>query len=203
MAYSLYTLAGHDTTANALSFAIHALARDPDLQQKAREEAISVLGDAPEDVYPTAEDIKQLHFINRVIKENLRFSGPATTGTPRRTVQDTEVAGYYVPKGTPVVVNIYDLHHNPTLWNDPEKFDPSRFVDGGEADQKAGGGIAYAPFFHGQRMCIGMRFSLDEQRVMLSCLRKLDHESSLLLYLLCFNVPSAKVRIPPSRRLGT
>jgi cytochrome P450 len=176
MTHPLFTLAGHDTTANALSFAIHALARDPDLQQKAREEAISVLGDAPKDVYPTSEDIKQFHFINRVIKETLRFSGPATTGTPRRTTQDTEVAGYYVPKGTPVVVNIYDLHHNPTLWNDPEKFDPSRFVDGGESDQKAGGGIAYAPFYNGQRMCIGMQFSLDEQRVMLSCLCKLDRE---------------------------
>ncbi|KAI8342010.1 cytochrome P450 [Chlamydoabsidia padenii] len=167
---NVFFIAGHDTTANALSFAIHALARDPVLQQQARDEVISVLGDAPENIFPTSEDTKQLDLLNRIIKENLRLHGPAVVGTPRKLRQDTEVAGFYVPKDTPVTVNIYDLHHNPTLWDDPETFDPSRFADGGESDQKAGGGMSYAPFYNGQRMCIGMQFSLDEQRVMLSCL---------------------------------
>jgi cytochrome P450 len=167
-------IAGHDTTANALSFAIYALARDPVIQQKAREEAIRVLGDEPHDVLPTLEDIKQFDYINQVIKETLRVNGPATSGLPRVVSKDTEVSGVFLPKGTPIVVNIYDLHHNPRVWNDPETFDPSRFAYGGEADQKSsagdGGSMSWSPFYNGQRMCIGMQFSLEEQRVMLSCL---------------------------------
>ncbi|ORZ04759.1 cytochrome P450 [Absidia repens] len=174
---NVFFLAGHDTTANALSFAIHALARHPDIQQKAREEAIRVLGDEPHDVLPTYEDIRQFDYINQVIKETMRFHGPVTTGMPRQTTEDTNLVGIHLPKGTPIVVDIYDLHHNPHVWDDPETYDPSRFAPGGEADQKAsatgskdGSAMAWSPFFNGQRMCIGMQFSLEEQRVILSCL---------------------------------
>ncbi|CAO3599673.1 unnamed protein product [Absidia cylindrospora] len=165
---NVFFLAGHDTTANALSFAIYALARDSAIQQKARDEAIHVLGDEPRDVLPTLEDIKQFDYINQVIKETLRFNGPAPVGLPRKVSKDTELSGVYLPKGTPVVVNSYDLHHNPRVWTDPEVFDPSRFAAGGEAESASG--MAWSPFYNGQRMCIGMQFSLEEQRVMLSCL---------------------------------
>ncbi|ORZ24374.1 cytochrome P-450 cyp509A1 [Absidia repens] len=165
---NVFFLAGHDTTANALSFAIYYLARDPVIQRKARDEAIQVLGDEPRDVLPTLEDIKQFDYINQVIKETLRFNGPAPVGLPRKVSKDTELSGVYLPKGTPVVVNSYDLHHNPRVWHDPEVFDPSRFAAGGEAE--SAGGMAWSPFYNGQRMCIGMQFSLEEQRVMLSCL---------------------------------
>ncbi|CAO3601028.1 unnamed protein product [Absidia cylindrospora] len=176
---NVFFLAGHDTTANALSFAIHALARDPALQQKARDEVIHILGDAPHDVLPTSSDLKQLEYLNWIIKETLRFNGPSTGGMPRRLTCDTNLMGVALPKGTPIMCSIYDMHHNPHVWDDPETYDPSRFAPGGEADQKAasrdGGAMAWSPFFNGQRMCIGMQFSLEEQRVMLSCLCKLYH----------------------------
>ncbi|KAI8093090.1 cytochrome P450 [Halteromyces radiatus] len=172
---NVFFLAGHDTTANALSFAIHALARDPALQQRARDEAIAVLGDAPEDVYPTLDDIKKFDFISQIMKENLRLHGPATGGLPRRVAEDTELGGHFLPKGTPVVVNIYDTHHNPHVWKDPERFDADRFAPGGEAEQHVRGGMAWIPFYSGQRMCIGMNFSINEQKVMLpNLLRKYE-----------------------------
>ncbi|CAO3601125.1 unnamed protein product [Absidia cylindrospora] len=171
---NVFFLAGHDTTANALSLAIHSLARYPLIQQKAREEAIRVLGDEPHDVLPTYEDIRQFDYINQVIKETMRFHGPVTSGMPRQTTQDTNLVGVHLPKGTPILVDIYNLHHNPHVWDDPETYDPSRFATGGEADQKAANGdgsaMAWSPFYNGQRMCIGMQFSLEEQRVILSSL---------------------------------
>ncbi|KAI8329505.1 cytochrome P450 [Chlamydoabsidia padenii] len=166
---NIFFLAGHDTTANALAFAIHALARDPELQQQARNEAISVLGDAPKDITPTRQELSQLAFIDHIIKETLRLNAPAITGIPRVVTSDTMLADHtWLPQGTPVVVNTYDLHHNPHVWDHPDTFDPSRFAPGGEAEQKTG--MPWVPFYYGQRMCIGMQFSLAEQRVMLSSL---------------------------------
>jgi cholesterol 24(S)-hydroxylase len=62
-------LAGHDTTANTLSFALYYLAKHQDIQQRAREEAISILGDKPEDVLPTVEDTKKVDYISQIMKE--------------------------------------------------------------------------------------------------------------------------------------
>lgn len=149
------------------------MARDPTLQQQARDEALGVLGAAPEDVVPTLEETRQLVLIDQIIKETLRFNAPVTNGIPRVVSSDTTLAGHtFLPKGTPVVVNTYDLHHNPHAWDRPESFDPSRFAPGGEADQKDKTGMAWVPFYNGQRMCIGMQFSMMEQRVMLSGLCK-------------------------------
>jgi cytochrome P450 len=149
------------------------LARDPTIQQKARDEALLVLGDAPENVVPTLDDTRRFAFIDQVIMETLRYTPPLPTGTPRVVSSDTTLAGHtFVPKGTPVVVNTYDLHHNPHVWDRPEVFDPARFAPGGEADQKAKTGMAWAPFYNGERMCIGMKFSMAEQRIMLSGLCK-------------------------------
>ncbi|KAI8079521.1 cytochrome P450 [Gilbertella persicaria] len=79
----LFFLAGHDTTSNTLSFAMYYLATHPDIQQKAREEAIRVLGDAPMDIIPTIDQAKQFDYINQVIKETLRINGPVVGLVPR------------------------------------------------------------------------------------------------------------------------
>ncbi|KAI8139907.1 cytochrome P-450 cyp509A1 [Fennellomyces sp. T-0311] len=162
--------AGHDTTANALSFAIYNLAVNPEIQQKAREEAIRVLGNSPEDIVPTNDQIREMSYINMVIKENMRNNGTAATVISRIPQQDTDLEGVFIPKGTPVVVDIYEIMHNPTVWSDPHKFNPERFVTGGEADQVAKLGMSWVPFGHGSRQCIGMNFSLAEQRVLLPML---------------------------------
>ncbi|KAG0177836.1 cytochrome P450-dit2 [Apophysomyces sp. BC1021] len=165
-----FFVAGHDTTAYALAFAIYYLAVNQDLQEKARKEAIHILGNEPVDVLPTVEQTKQMEYINMVIKETLRINDPASTTFPRKVCKDTEVAGILIPEGTLMLVDIYNLHRSPQVWTNPEKFDPQRFAPGGEAEKMAGGNMAWIPFASGGRQCIGMNFSLAEQRVMLSML---------------------------------
>ncbi|ORY96310.1 cytochrome P450 [Syncephalastrum racemosum] len=168
----VFFLAGHDTTANALTFAIYYLAVNPDIQEKAREEAIKAFGDNHGDILPTAEETKELQYINCIIKETLRIAPPATGVISRGLTTDSEISGMVFPKGTRVMLDIYELHHNPRIWSNPEKFDPDRFLPGGEAEQLASNGssMAWVPFSNGARQCIGANFSLAEQRVLLPLL---------------------------------
>ncbi|ORX42927.1 cytochrome P-450 cyp509A1 [Hesseltinella vesiculosa] len=170
----IFFIAGHDTTANALNSTVYHLASNPDIQEKARQEVIDVLcpegeGEQKEDVLPTMEDTKKFVYLNQIMKESLRINGPVVHLVSPRVVQkDVELAGQFVPKDTIVNVNLYDLHHNEEVWSDPYKFNPDRFGEGGEAEQMAQGGLAWTPFANGSRQCIGMNFSLNEQRVFLS-----------------------------------
>ncbi|CDH59811.1 cytochrome p450 [Lichtheimia corymbifera JMRC:FSU:9682] len=166
----VFFLAGHDTTANALNFAVYYMAMNKDIQEKAREEAIRVLGDNPEDVIPNSEQVKSLPYIDMVIKETLRMNPPASAIFARKPTEDTDLDGVFIPKGQSVALDIYQLHHNPTVWKDPEVFDPERFSPGGEYDQLSTTGMPWLPFSSGSRVCIGMNFSMDEQRVVLSML---------------------------------
>ncbi|KAI7873546.1 cytochrome P450, partial [Lichtheimia hyalospora FSU 10163] len=166
----LFFLAGHDTTANALAYAVYHLAMHPDIQRKAREEAIKILGDEPKDVLPTLEQTREFTYINMIIKETLRITPPIVNMVTRETQEDTELGGEFIPKGTRTSIDIYELQHNPTVWEDPDTFKPQRFEPGGEAEKLAGSGMAWIPFSNGQRQCIGMNFSLAEQRVFLPML---------------------------------
>ncbi|KAI8891343.1 cytochrome P450 [Backusella circina FSU 941] len=166
----IFFFAGHDTTASALSATVYYLAKNQDIQQNARMEALHILGDEPEDVLPTLEQTKQMTYINQIMKETLRINGPVPHTLPRIVTEDTELCGVFIPKGSTVTVNLHDLHHSEKLWKDPFVFDPERFSENGEGTRAAGEGISWAPFGYGSRQCIGMNFSLNEQRVLLSML---------------------------------
>ncbi|KAI9493100.1 cytochrome P450 [Zychaea mexicana] len=160
-------LAGHESTASAVSLIIYHLAVHPDIQQRAREEAIRIFGDNA-DILPTIEQTRELKYINMVIKETLRISSPGVSMMPRVASQDTELSGVFIPKGTRLAIDMYDLHHNPKVWKNPKQFDPERFAPGGEAEKL--GGMPWAPFGGGERQCVGMNFSLIEQRISVSML---------------------------------
>ncbi|KAI7894926.1 cytochrome P-450 cyp509A1 [Mucor mucedo] len=166
--FCVFFLAGHDTTAGALSFAVHHLAQNQDIQQKAREEAIRVLGDGKYDILPTVEQTKEMVYINQVIKETLRINGPTPRVFPRYATEDTELSGKFIPKGTPLTVNIFNVQHSEQNWKDGHIFDPDRFAEDGEASRAES--MAWTPFGNGARQCIGMNFSLNEQRVFLAML---------------------------------
>ncbi|KAI8330262.1 cytochrome P450 [Choanephora cucurbitarum] len=167
----VFFLAGHDTTANTLAFAIYYLATYPEIQQRAREEAIKVLGDEPRDVLPTLEQTREFVYINQVMRETLRINGPVSRVVSRKATEDFFLHDTLIPKGTPVNVDINAIHHNKKFWTNPYEFDPSRFAEDGEGTtRKAGSGMAWLPFGSGARQCIGMNFSLYEQRVFLSML---------------------------------
>ncbi|KAI7886186.1 cytochrome P450 [Lichtheimia hyalospora FSU 10163] len=162
-----FFIAGHETTSSALSTIMYYLAAHQDVQDKARQEAIRILGDEPKDEIPTLEQLKDVTYINMVIKEALRINPPGTQIIAREAQEDTELAGMFIPKGKLVAVDLYELQHSPDVWKDPEMFRPERFAPGGEAEQMAGMGLTWIPFSNGAHQCIGMNFSLAEQRVLL------------------------------------
>ncbi|ORX55730.1 cytochrome P-450 cyp509A1 [Hesseltinella vesiculosa] len=168
----VFFIAGHDTTASSLCSVIYWLARYPEIQEKVRREVNGVMfpnGEPKEDVLPTLENTKQFVYINQVIKEALRLGGPAAKlGSGREAQQDVQLAGIdlFIPKGTLVNVNVYGMHHSEQVWEDPEAFNPDRFGEGGESEQHSG--LAWVPFSNGQRQCIGMNFSIAEQRVIIA-----------------------------------
>ncbi|KAI8579671.1 hypothetical protein K450DRAFT_240961 [Umbelopsis ramanniana AG] len=170
----LFFIAGHDTTSNAMTAVLYYLAVNSHIQAKARKEVLDVLGDEPLDVWPTLEQLKEFPYLSKVMKEAIRLAPPATSLIERVAKVDTELAGVFIPKGTLLQVDVISLHYNENLWKSPTKFDPERFADGGELESMPST-YAYLPFGGGSRQCIGMNFSLAEQRVALSSiLRKYE-----------------------------
>jgi len=170
----LFFVAGHDTTSNAMTAALYFLAVNPDLQEKARKEVLEVLGDGKHDSWPTLEQLKKFTYLSKVMKESIRLAPPAAALLEREAAVDTELAGVPIPKGTLLNVDVLGIHYNENIWKDPYKFDPERFSDGGELELHPST-YSYVPFGGGSRQCIGMNFSLAEQRVALSAiLRKYE-----------------------------
>ncbi|KAI8089192.1 cytochrome P450 [Halteromyces radiatus] len=166
----IFFLAGHDTTAFTLAFMMYELAVNPDMQEKARREVISILGDKPVDVLPTNEDTKKMNYLNAVMKETMRLHNPVLGTTAREVMEDTYLGQIFLPRGSLVSADILNVHRNPEVWESPLVFNPDRFLPGGEADQQPNSGLSWIPFSSGGRICIGQKFSLIEQRVVMSML---------------------------------
>ena len=105
--------------------------------------------------------------------ETLRRNTVVQTLMARYVTEDTDLAGCVLLKDTPVTIDMMGLHRNPLVWKDPATFDPERFAPGGEAEMVTKKyGTCWTPFGNGSRMCIGINFSLNEQRVFLPMLCK-------------------------------
>lgn len=150
----IFLLAGHETTATSLAFALHLLGLHPEHQERARAEALAVLGDRP----PRAEDLAALPYLTAVLKEAMRLY-PAAAVIGRRAVADCEIDGVRIPAGADVLVTPYVTHRHPAHWPDPERFDPGRFTPEQEAARHR---YAWFPFGGGPRACIGQHFSMLE-----------------------------------------
>ncbi|KAI9256691.1 cytochrome P450 [Sporodiniella umbellata] len=159
-------LAGHETTAHTLSFCFYHLAKNKNVQEKLRQEIISILGDGLDDKVPTVEQLKEMKYLNLVLKENLRHNGPADSLIPRITTENIHIENTLIPKDTIVNIDIYAIHHDPEIWENVEQFIPERFEKGGEHDNHEG--LTWLPFSTGSRQCIGMNFSLNEQRLVVA-----------------------------------
>ncbi len=152
-------VAGHETTANALSWAWYVLSKQPETVERIRLEAQEFF-DGP----ITIESLKQLSFTNQVIQEVMRLYPPAWT-TDRVALEDVEVDGYLLKKGTMVMPFIYGVHRNPTIWENPGEFNPERFIT--EA-YKSKPQFSYLPFGGGPRFCIGNNFSMIEMQLIVA-----------------------------------
>lgn len=155
-------MAGHETTANATSWAWLLLARHPAIDERLAAELREVLGDAP----ATVEDLGRLPFLRAVCHEVLRLYPPAYV-LARRSLREVEVGGWTIPPGQPVVLWIYMTHHDPRWYPDPERFDPERFSGSAESERPK---HAWLPFGGGARMCIGKHFALMEMQLVLASL---------------------------------
>ncbi|MFE1319018.1 cytochrome P450 [Kitasatospora phosalacinea] len=158
----IFLLAGHETTATALTFALHLLARHPEAQERARAEVDLALDGRP----AAAADLDRLPYLTRVFKEAMRLY-PSVAIMGRRAVAEAEIDGYAIPAGADVYVSPYVTHRHPAYWQDPDAFDPDRFTPAAEADRPR---YAWFPFGGGPRACIGQYFSMLEGVVGLATL---------------------------------
>ncbi|KAI5118891.1 hypothetical protein M0805_002807 [Coniferiporia weirii] len=165
-------MAGHDTTAGALSTLIYCFAKHPECQQKAREEVLTILRSET----PTAESLLRLRYLYACIREAMRFNNPSTTTIPRVTAEPAQLGGHFIPPGTPVMFNMYGIMHNELVWADAETFDPERFLQG--ADSGSGDPAGWIPFGMGVHQCPARTFSLYEQRTLVAMLLR-EYEWSL------------------------
>ncbi|GHG11610.1 cytochrome P450 [Streptomyces filamentosus] len=156
----VFLLAGHETTATSLGFALHLLALHPEVQRRAHEEVDRVLAGRT----PGAADLDALPYVTRVLKETMRLF-PAAPLTGRRAVAATEIDGFTIPAGSDVVVAPWVTHRHPAYWEDPERFDPDRFTPEAEAARPR---YAWFPFGGGPRACIGQHFSMLESVIALA-----------------------------------
>jgi cytochrome P450 len=160
-----FLFAGHDTTSAALSWALYALATNPEHQKACRKEICDLLrARKNEDDNISYDDLSKLNYLTMVIKESMRLYStvPIITRCPS---QDIEVKGHVIPKGCNVLLHLYVMHHNPGVWPEPDKFIPDRFHPDIAAGRNA---YNFVPFSAGPRNCIGQNFALNMLKVVLA-----------------------------------
>ena len=147
-------LAGHETTAIALSWTLFLLARNPDVDERLRREVGEVVGER----LPTAADLPRLRYAEAVLKESLRLYPPAYV-IGRESLAACVIGDYDVPPRSTIYFSPWVLHRDPRHFPDPERFRPERWLDGSTASVPK---YVYIPFGGGPRVCIGERFAMME-----------------------------------------
>jgi cytochrome P450 len=157
-------LAGHETTAIALSWTWYLLAQHPEVENRLVEDLCRALGGRS----PAATDLGQLRYAEMVVKESMRLYPPAW-GIGRQALAPFEIGGYRLPAGTNVFLSQWVTHRDPRYFPDPERFDPERWRD----DPARSGALprfAYFPFGGGPRVCIGASFAMMEATLLLAAI---------------------------------
>jgi len=155
-----FVLAGHETTANALTWAWYLLCRHPHVERRLRDEVDGVLGRQ----LPGPDDLDRLPYARMVIEETMRLY-PPLWGFPRQAVGDDVLGGYSIGRGAMLSLFPYLTHRDPRFWPDPMTFDPERFLPERCAERPR---YAYLPFSGGPRLCIGREFALIEAQLALA-----------------------------------
>lgn len=155
-----FLLAGHETTATALTAALYLLAGHGDAQERVASQVDEVLDGRP----CRASDVGDLTLVDRVLRETMRLYSSAWSVT-RMTTADTQLGGCPVDAGTMVVIPQWVTHRDPHLWDDPDRFDPDRWSDDRAAERHR---YAWYPFGGGPRACIGRHFAMQEAVIALA-----------------------------------
>ncbi|AKU15597.1 hypothetical protein VV02_06570 [Luteipulveratus mongoliensis] len=183
-------MAGHETTAKTLTWALHLLDQHPDVADQLAEEVQRVVGDG----VPDASHFPDLQLCRNVISESMRLYPPVWLMS-RRSVADDELGGYTIPAGTLVSISQWVLHHDPRFHEEPYAFRPSRF--GPDAPDMHP--FSYLPFGGGSRVCIGQHLAIFEATLVLAMLSRFRFSVTPD----CVVEPEALVTMRPRNGLST
>lgn len=157
-----FLVAGHETTAKALTWTLYLLSRAPDWQQRVRDEVDSIAGGRA----IGQDDIAKLAITQRVLKESMRLYPPVPAVT-RVNREATSLGGKNLPAPALIVIPLYVVHRHRARWSDPDRFDPDRFLPEREATYHR---MQFMPFGAGPRVCIGASFAMIEATAVLATL---------------------------------
>ncbi|MEO1437825.1 MAG: cytochrome P450, partial [Bacteroidota bacterium] len=157
-AITLY-MAGHETSANGMSWTLHLLSKHPEIVEKIREEDQRVLNGR----LPEFADLRNLPYVRQVVDEGMRIFPPVHSFS-RRTIEADVLDGVPIPANSNLMISVFGLHRSPKHWKDPMVFNPDRFTP---ENVKARPRLTYMPFGAGSRMCIGNHFALMEMQLLL------------------------------------
>src|SRR5574338_1414038 len=152
--------AGHETTANALSWTWYLLAHHQDVRAKLYGE----LADVVQSRTPRVEDVPRLPYTKSIFEETLRLYPPAPA-LQRKAIHDTSPGGCPIKAGSLVIIGLWNIHRHPDFWTEPEAFRPERFMGGADA---SGHRLAWMPFGAGHRTCVGNHFAMIEGPLLLA-----------------------------------
>jgi len=164
---------GHDTTAAAMTWMFYQLGLHQDIQAKLHQELDDVITSENESNL-TAEDLKKMPYLEKVIKESLRHY-PSVPYIARSVTEECELDGYTIPVGAEASIMCYNIHHHPDYWEDPHRFDPERFSKENQVGRHA---FSYIPFSAGARNCIGQKFAMQELKTVVCKVMKNFHLTS-------------------------
>ncbi|XP_053326238.1 cytochrome P450 4B1-like isoform X2 [Spea bombifrons] len=173
---------GHDTTASGISWILYSMAKYPEHQEKCFEEIKEVLGDRSSMEW---EDLGKIPYTTMCIKESLRLYPPVPGVARTLRKEVTFYDGRTVPAGTLIGLSIYSVHRNPSVWENPEVFNPLRFSPEQSANRHS---HAFVPFAAGPRNCIGQNFAMNEMKVAVAL--------TLLRFQLAPDLANPPIKIP-------
>ncbi|HEY1351978.1 MAG TPA: cytochrome P450 [Ktedonobacteraceae bacterium] len=152
--------AGQETSAESLAWTMYLLSQYPEIEARFHDELDRVLNGR----VPTIEDLAHLPYTRMVLEESVRIYPPSWE-IMRHTIADDELGGYHIPAGSLLFWTQYTVHRHPDFWENPEEFNPERFLPEAVAKRHS---YAYIPFSNGPRVCIGNTFSLVETQLVLA-----------------------------------
>ncbi|XP_047545500.1 cytochrome P450 4C1-like [Vanessa atalanta] len=158
---------GHDTTSSGICFALYCLSKHPEIQEKILEEQKIIIGENL-DRDPIYMEVQQMKYLELAIKESLRIY-PSVPLIERLVTKDTEIDGLKIRKDTSVIVNIFEMHRNPEIYDNPMEFRPERFETSSPTAKNA---FSWLAFSAGPRNCIGQKFAMMEMKVTIASIIK-------------------------------
>ncbi|XP_040996657.1 cytochrome P450 CYP82D47-like isoform X1 [Juglans microcarpa x Juglans regia] len=158
-------LAGTDTTTVTMTWALCLLLNNREALKKAQQELDLQIG---RDRLVMESDVKNLVYLQAVIKETMRLYPAAPLSVPHESLEDCTLAGYHIPMGTRLLVNLSKIHRDPQVWSDPTEFCPERFLTTHKDVDFKGHHFELIPFGSGRRVCPGISFALQVMQLTLA-----------------------------------